>query len=78
MPPWHLMPRDANIPATCFSSDRELRKKLSQILQMRSTQLLTSKQRVMFQVPQQVGNDAGIKHCYENRDTLVTAYAVGL
>lgn len=45
---------------------------------MRSTQLLTSKQRVMFQLPQQVGNDAGIKHYCENRDTLVTAYAPGL
>lgn len=78
MPPWHLMPRDVNIPATCLSSDGELWKKPSQILQMRSTQLLTSKQRVMFQLPQQVGNDAGIKHYYENRDTLVTAYAVGL
>lgn len=32
----------------------------------------------MFRLPQQVGNDAGIKRYYENRDTLVTAYAVGL
>lgn len=72
------MPRDMNIPAKCSSSGRELWKKLSQILQMRSTRPLTSMQRVMFRLPQQVGNDAGIKHYYENRDTLVSAYAVGL
>lgn len=71
-------PGAMDIQAKYCSSGRELWQKLSQLVQTRSTRLLTSKQRVMFQRPQQVGNDAGIKHYYENRDTLVTVYPPGL